>query len=178
MVMAMLEAGGLPIVTDGVRRADASNPNGYFEFEKVKALGQHGDTSWLADARGKAIKIVSFLLTYLPESHDYQVVFVHRDLHEVIASQHRMLDARGEPRGADDERTYALYAEHLKQIAMFLSRRRCFSTLSVDYAAIQADPDGQARRVNGFVGGGLDTGRMAGIVDPGLHRQRHRPATS
>lgn len=175
MVMAMLEAGGLSIMTDGVRRADASNPNGYFELEKVKALGRYDDTSWLADARGKAIKIVSFLLTYLPESHDYQVVFVHRDLHEVIASQHRMLDARGEPRGADDERTYALYEEHLKQIVMFLSRRSCFSTLSVDYASIQADPLGQARRINGFIGGGLDTGRMAAIVDPSLHHQRRLP---
>ena len=38
MVMRMLEAGGLEIVTDGVRVADDSNPRGYYEDERVKRL--------------------------------------------------------------------------------------------------------------------------------------------
>ena len=94
MAMKMIEAGGLPVVTDGLRHADASNPNGYYEFEHVKNLDKAGDLSWLAEARGKAVKIISFLITYLPEAYDYRVVFMQRDLSEVIASQNRMLDAR------------------------------------------------------------------------------------
>ncbi len=172
MAMKMLEAGGLPIVTDGLRRADTANPKGYYEFEPVKGLDKQGDTAWLADARGKAVKIISFLLTYLPESYDYRVVFMRRDLGEVVASQNQMLDARGEERGAADDRTSALYAQHVEQVERFLRQRSCFSVLMVDYAAVVADPAGQAARINQFVGGGLDVERMAGVAEPALYRNR------
>src|SRR5215210_2604024 len=120
MAMKMLEAGGLEVVTDGLRGADSSNPNGYYEYERVKTLTAGDDTAWLADARGKAVKIISFLLTYLPESYDYAVVFMHRDLGEIIASQNTMLDARGEARGAADDRTRVHYEQHLEQVERFL----------------------------------------------------------
>ncbi len=177
MAMKMLEAGGLPLLTDGLRRADASNPNGYYEFERVKQLDKAGDTAWLADARGKAVKIISFLLTYLPESYDYQVVFMRRDLGEVVSSQNKMLDAREEDRGAGDDRTMALYARHLEQVERFLRQRACFSTVMVDYAEVLADPGGQAARINRFVGGRLDVDRMVAVAEPALYRNRrfHKP---
>ncbi len=40
MMMAMLEAGGVDILTDCLREADEDNPKGYFEFEPVKQLAQ------------------------------------------------------------------------------------------------------------------------------------------
>lgn len=172
MAMKMLEAGGLPIVTDGLRTADHSNPNGYFEFERVKELDKAGDTAWLADARGKAVKVISFLLTYLPESYDYRVVFMRRDLGEILASQNKMLDARGEARGPDDDRTRVLYEQHLEQVERFLRLRKCFSTLTVDYAGVLSDPRAHAERINDFVGGGLDVGRMTAVAEPALHRNR------
>ena len=172
MAMRMLEAGGLPIVTDGLRRADTANPKGYYEFEPVKGLDKQGDTAWLADARGKAVKIISFLLTHLPESYDYRVVFMRRDLGEVGASQNQMLDARGKERGAADDRTSVLYAQHVEQVERFLRQRSCFSVLMVDYAAVVADPAGQAARINQFVGGGLDVERMATVAEPALYRNR------
>lgn len=172
MAMKMLEAGGLPILTDGLRQADGSNPNGYYEFEPVKQLDKQGDTAWLAGARGKAVKIISFLLTYLPESYDYQVVFMRRDLGEVVSSQNTMLDARGEARGAADDRTSALYEQHLEQVERFLRQRRCFSALMVDYADVLSDPRGQAERINALVGGHLDVDRMAAVAEPSLYRNR------
>ncbi len=172
MAMRMLEAGGLPVVSDGLRRADTANPNGYYEFEPVKGLDKQGDTAWLADARGKAVKIISFLLTHLPESYDYRVVFMRRDLGEVVASQNQMLDARGKERGAADDRTSVLYAQHVEQVERFVRQRSCFSVLMVDYAAVVADPAGQAARINQFVGGGLDVERMATVAEPALYRNR------
>ncbi len=125
MAMKMLDAGGMPLVTDGVRSADISNPNGYYEFEPVKDL-ERGEAAWLADARGKAVKIVSPLLTYLPESFDYQVIFMRRPLAEIIDSQHAMLDARGSERGSDAARTAELYAAHLAQVERFLAAAAMF----------------------------------------------------
>ena len=87
MAMKMLEAGGLPILTDGIRAADISNPKGYYEYEPVKQLDKGGEPVWLADARGQAVKIISFLLTYLPETYDYQVIFMQqagRNTHDHI----------------------------------------------------------------------------------------------
>ncbi len=172
MAMGMLEAGGLAIVTDGLRAADASNPKGYYEFERVKDLDKSGDHAWLADARGKAVKIISFLLTHLPESYDYQVIFMQRDLDEVLASQNTMLASRGEAGGADDTRMRALYEEHLAQVERFMKNRSCFSTLNVPYAHVVAEPRAEAARISAFVGGRLDVEKMAAVADRSLYRIR------
>lgn len=172
LAMQMLAAGGVPVMTDGLRNADQSNPRGYYELERVKDLDKPGDQAWLGGARGRAVKIISFLLTYLPEEYDYRVIFMRRDLGEILASQNAMLETRGESRGADDPRMRALYEEHLVQIERFLSRRSCFSTLTLDYAAVLADPRAAAARVNAFLGGSLDEPAMAGAVDRRLYRNR------
>ncbi len=102
MAMKMLEAGGLAIVTDNVRAADDDNPRGYYEDERVKDLARDANREWLRDARGKAIKIISFLLKDLPPDNNYKVLFMERDLGEVLASQQKMLDHRGEDSATED----------------------------------------------------------------------------
>lgn len=172
MAMRMLEAGGVPVLVDSIRPADTSNPNGYYELERVKALDKPGDQSWLEGARGRAVKIISFLLTYLPERYDYQVIFMRRDLDEIVASQNTMLERRGEEKGAADERLKALYAEHLQQVERFLSRRDCFASLDVEYRTVLTSPLDEARRIEAFLGGRLDLDRMAAVADPALYRNR------
>ena len=176
MAMKMLHAGGLEVVTDGIREADESNPKGYFELESVKELDKNGDTAWLRDARGKAVKIISFLLTFLPEEHDYRVVFMQRDLHEVLASQNKMLVQRSETPGTpdDDAQMRQHYEKHLAKVHRFLGSRRCFSVLRVDYRSALERPREEATRMNEFVGGGLDVERMAEVGDPALYRNRAR----
>ncbi len=176
MAMAMLEAGGVSILTDGHREADPSNPKGYFEYERVKDLDKPVDQTWLGDARGKAVKIISFLLTHLPESYDYQVIFMQRDLGEVLASQNTMLERRGESVGTDDARMRVLYQEHLEQVARFMRTRRCFSSLDLPYDGVVADPHGHARRIATFLGGRLDVARMASVADRSLYRNRRQPS--
>lgn len=175
MTMRMLEAGGLTVLTDGLRIADPSNPKGYYEFERVKELDKPGDHAWLAAARGRAVKIISFLLPHLPERFDYQVIFMQRDLDEVLASQNAMLERRGEPAGAGDDRMRAVYTEHLARVARLIDKRACFSTLDVPYAAVVADPRVEAARISAFLGGRLDVDRMAAVADQALYRNRRPP---
>jgi hypothetical protein len=173
MAMKMLDAGGVPIVTDGIRTADESNPKGYYEFEAVKELDKNGNTAWLADARGKAVKIISFLLTYLPDTFDYRVVFMNRDIDEVLASQNKMLAARGERADtADDAHMRRVYAQHLEKVERFLRTRRCFSTLRVGYTDVIDNPASEARRINAFLGGRLNVERMSAVADRELYRNR------
>lgn len=174
MAMKMLHAGGLEVVTDGLRQADESNPKGYFELEAVKELDKEGSTTWLHDARGKAVKIISFLLTFLPEEHDYRVVFMQRDLHEVLASQNKMLVQRAERPGTpeEDERMRRHYEKHLAKVHRFLASRRCFTVLPVNYRRALEHPRDEAGRINEFLGGGLDIDKMAAVGDPALYRNR------
>ena len=172
MMMKMLEAGGLPIMTDGVRAADEDNPRGYFEVERVKDLEKEADKSWIREGRGKALKVISFLLKELPEDCAYRVVFMRRDLGEVVTSQNKMLDHRGEENPVRDEKAIDLYRKHLISTRVYTGMSPRFEVLEVAYRDVLSDPERLARQVNRFLGGRLDVTRMAEAVDPDLYRNR------
>ena len=172
MVMKMLEAGGLPILTDGLRTADEDNPKGYYEVERVKDLAREADKGWLVDARGKGIKVISYLLKSLPGHFNYRVVFIRRDIEEVLASQRKMLARRGETEETPPERMRALFDDDLWRAGYQLKRRPEFETIELQYSAVLARPLDEARRLAAFLGGGLDAEAMAAAVDPQLYRNR------
>lgn len=171
MMMAILEAGGIPVLTDGVRRADEDNPRGYYEFERVKQLKD--DAGWLAGARGRAVKMVSALLPDLPAGYSYRVVFMERRMSEVLASQRVMLDRLGKPAApAGDGRQAELFARHLASLRAWMAAQANFAVLTVDYNGLVAAPAALIAAVAEFLGGGLDTEAMVAVVDRGLYRQR------
>ncbi len=172
MAMKMLEAGGMELVVDNIRTADVDNPKGYYEDERVKDLAEMEDKEWLKGARGKVIKVVSSLLNYLPASNAYKVVFMRRNLHEVLASQTKMLDRRGEDSHTEDKDLLAMYESHLEKVQFQLRFRPFFEALYLDYADVVAEPAREAKRIAEFVGGGLDAERMATAVDGSLYRNR------
>jgi hypothetical protein len=172
MMMKVLEAGGLPVVTDEQRTADEDNPKGYFELERVKQLDK-GDTAWVADAQGKVVKVISALLEYLPASYTYRVVFIRREMSEILASQKKMLERRGEATDrVGDEELARLFAKHLQKVETWLRGQPNFSVLYVDYNKMLADPTPFVRQVNQFLGNTLDEQKMAVMVDPALYRNR------
>lgn len=171
MMMKMLEKGGLEVVTDQVREADADNPEGYYEFERVKQL-EH-DRSWLPDAEGKAVKIISQLLQHLPADCSYKVVFMRREMEEILASQKRMLVRRGEtPDKIEDERLAALFRQHVERVRRWLDGQPNFEVLYVSYNRILDRPLEQAGELDAFLEQDLDVEAMAQVVDPTLYRQR------
>ena len=171
MMMKMLEAAGLPILTDEIRTADADNPKGYYEFERVKKLRE--DKAWLAEAVGKVVKVISFLLLEMPEGYRYKVIFLRRAVAEVLKSQRQMLIRRGEdPDSTSDDRMTELYEKHLKQAFAWIEKQPHVDVLYVNHRDAIEQPRDVARAVNAFLGGGFDEDAMAAIVDPSLHRQR------
>lgn len=170
--MNMLAAGGLDLLSDGARVADEDNPRGYFELERVMALADDRDHSWLRAARGKGVKIISHLLKHLLRENDYRVILVERALPEVIASQNRMLSNRGEHNPIDDQATADLYAKHLLAVRGWLSLQANCRLLNVRYRAAVDEPQRVAAELAAFVGAGLDAARMAAAVDAALYRNR------
>jgi len=173
MMMKMLEAGGVPIASDGERKADDDNPKGYYELERVKELDKGKDKRWVKGLRGKAVKVISFLLKDLPVEHRYQVIFVRRDLREVMASQNKMLRHRGvDVNPDDDEKMIANYKKHLSQVERMLAEDKRFAVLELNHRSILKDPLPAAESLAEFLGNGLDPNAMAGVVDPSLYRNR------
>jgi hypothetical protein len=171
MMMKMLEAGGLDPVTDNIRTADEDNPKGYYELEKVKEM--KGDTSWLPEARGKVVKVISALLQDLPPTETYRVVFMRRHMQEVLDSQRQMLVRRGQqPDRVPDDKMAAMFEKHLAKIEEWLAAQPNMQVLYVRYNEALANPAETARAIDEFLGGGLDLDAMVGVVDKQLYRQR------
>ena len=173
MLMGMLAAAGLPLVTDGVRTADEDNPKGYYELERVKELENTVDRSWLGDARGKGLKVISFLLQYLPDAYDYKIIFMNRGLPEVLASQRKMLVRRGqEPGDTGDEEMAKLFENHLRKIEAQLAKRSNCEVLYVEHRDTVDTPDKVAHDINSFLGNLLNEEDMAQVVDRQLYRNK------
>jgi hypothetical protein len=172
MMMKMLEAGGIPPITDHQRTADEDNPKGYYEFERVKKLAD-GDTAWVADAQGKTVKVISALLEHLPPGYSYKVVFMRREMGEILASQKQMLIRADKPTDkVSDDKLAELYSNHLAKIAAWMESQPGVTVLYIDYNAMLRDPRPSLAEINRFLGDGLDMEKMAEIVDPSLYRQR------
>lgn len=173
MMMRMLENGGLPVITDRIRQADDDNPLGYYEFEPVKQLVK--DASWLADAYGRAIKVIYILLYNLPGDHRYKVIFMKRDLGEVIASQKVMLRHRQQGDSLDDEELMQSFKQQLHTLYNWISSRENLTALYVDYGEILSDPKGGVSEIARFLAVPLDTEAMMKTIDPALYRNRSQP---
>lgn len=172
MVMHMLHAGGMELLSDGQRQADVDNPRGYFEFERVKKL-KDGDTSWLKQAQGKAVKVISYLLMYLPKEYHYRVIFIERDTEEVLASQRAMLARRGGSTDAQqDQKMAQIFAHHLADVKDWLAKQDNLRVLYVNYAEVMQAPAVQAHKIAAFLDLPLDEAAMAAVPDEKLHRQR------
>ncbi len=173
MLMRMLAAGGIKLVVDGRRTPDTDNPKGYYELERVKELDKTADKSWLADTRGKGLKVISFLLQHLPPTYDYKVIFLKRSLPEVLASQKKMLDRRGESADdTSDDDMADLFAEHLKNVETQLAARANCEVLYVEHRRTVSEPAVVAGQIGEFLGGDLDVAAMAAAVDATLYRNR------
>lgn len=170
MMMQMLAAAGISPFTDEKRLPDDDNPRGYFEHEKATAL--HQDTTWIPEARGKVVKVVAHLLRFLPAGEHYRIIFMHRDLDEVIASQTVMLARLKRKGGAlSADRLRAAYTSQLVQVQTFLRTRPDIAVLPVDYAAALSDPSATAARLHTFLGSPFDPLAAARAVAPNLRRQ-------
>jgi hypothetical protein len=173
LMMQMLDSGGVEVVTDNLRAADTDNPHGYHELEKVKRLKQ--DASWLPLSRGKAFKMVSQLLYDLPPSENYRILFMERDLDEVLLSQEKMLIRLGRP-AAPREQIKAAYVVHLERLHDWVRQQSHMKVLLVSYNELLAQPRMQAERVSRFLDGKADAEGMVRAVDPALYRNRKASA--
>ena len=173
MLMKMLDAGGMEIMTDSERTADIDNPKGYFEFERIKNLESETDKSYVRGARGKALKVISFLIKDLPDDNDYRVIFMRRDLSEVLASQNKMIDRLGtEDTSAQDEAMKEAYRNDIVRTRLLCRKRPNYELVEIHYRETVEYAAATVQKVNAFLGGGFDEAAMREAVDASLYRNR------
>ena len=171
MMMQAIEAGGIPALADHIREKDEDNPKGYYEFEPVKKTKD--DPSWVPGARGKVVKMVYSLLYDLPEAYEYRVIFMRRNMDEVLASQKKMLERSGK-QGAkvSDEQLAELFKTQLAKFDRWVESRNNLALLSINYKDMIASPKVECEKIGEFLGGVLDIDAAAAAVDPSLYRNR------
>jgi hypothetical protein len=171
MMMQMLDAGGASILTDKVRQADQNNPRGYYEYEKVKKMMT--DVSWIEEANGKIIKVVAPLLQNLPNKYDYKIIFMRRDMPEILRSQQIMLGQKA----TVEKQAYPIvlaeaFNKQLEKAEAMFKRMPNAEVLYVDYASAIENSEETAETVAEFLGEDLDIGKMVEAVDETLYRNK------
>jgi predicted AlkP superfamily phosphohydrolase/phosphomutase/tetratricopeptide (TPR) repeat protein len=167
MMMQMLKAGGMDILTDNLRENDINNPKGYLEYEKVK--GMANDVSWMHEAVGKTVKIISHQLKFLPANYNYKIIFMQRDIVEVLKSQQKMLGKSPDTFPTKLAETFQI--QQVRAISSILGEPN-MELLTVNYSEIIANPEEECENINAFLGEDLDVQKMAGAIDKSLYRNK------
>lgn len=167
LMMQVLDKGQLPILQDGVRESDISNPAGYYELEAVKGIVN--DNSFLDEAGGKAVKIVAPLPIYMKTNLSYRFIFMRRDIEEILQSQEKMLN---KDQTSEREKFRTIYEFHLKKTYRFL-KENDIPFLDVNYNELMADPEVELAKVKEFCQIQVDLKNLVEAVNPELYRNRN-----
>lgn len=167
MMMQLLENGGCTILTDHLRQSDENNPKGYLEFEPVKGLMK--DNSWMKSANGKTVKIIAQLLGFMDMDCDYKIIFMERDLDEVLVSQQKMLKKDSLTFNTKLKETFEQQRDKTKT---WLASKPNIDVIYVDYHEMLEKPTEQIDRIQLFLGHEMDKTAMLAAVDKKLHRNK------
>lgn len=170
MMMQMLQRGGLDILSDEKRKADENNPKGYHEYAEVMRL--HITNDWVLDCTGKCVKVIAQLIQHLPDGLDYRIIFMQRDMEEVLSSQNRMLDRLNSSQNAEDDKIRKAYNVQLNQLDRWLDEKDNIEVIYFDYEKVIDDPETAAKALAEFNNRELDLRSMCSAVDPSLYRER------
>ncbi|OIQ30100.1 MAG: hypothetical protein BM564_03850 [Bacteroidetes bacterium MedPE-SWsnd-G2] len=168
LMMQMMNNGGLEVLTDNQRKSDDSNPKGYFEYEPVMSI--HKDNSWVELAKNKSVKVVAPLLKHLPSEYRYKVIFMNRDITEVIKSQQKMI-------GRDTEtlpvKLFDAFQKQLQVVDTWKEKEPGVEMMYVNYKDVLENPNDLVNQISDFISVDMDQEAMISSVDKSLYRNKN-----
>jgi hypothetical protein len=167
LLMQMLKKGGMTLLADNRRKPDISNPKGYLELEAVKNLSK--DNSCLKNQTGKAVKVISHLLKHLPKHQKYKIIFMNREMNEIIKSQEKMLKKEGK---RFSKELIKIFLKELKLVKKWVKEEPKKEMINLHYKKIIKNPAKQIDKIIEFLGVPLDKEAMIEAIDPSLYRTR------
>ena len=173
LMMQILQSLQIKLFTDNHRSADESNPKGYFEHQWVKTIEK--DNSWLTDVKGKAIKIVSPLIKYLPVDLNYKIIFMNRDLDEIIQSQERMLTENNKKDDAtNSEELKQIFLKDLKQSKDWIHTQLHSEVLEILHSKLLKNPETELEKIKSFLKIDINTTLILKVIDKNLYRSKFK----
>jgi len=167
MLMQALMAGGMPIATDEKRQPDESNPKGYMEIESI--IDKLRDNpEFIFNYEDQVVKVIAYGLQFLPPGN-YKVIYMDRNIEEVLDSMEKMADIKDEERGV----TKAAFLKLNEKSKVDIRQREDMDVLFISYNKIISDPRKHLQEVHKFLADkNLDFEKMVEAVDQRLYRQR------
>ena len=171
MLMRMLEAGGVPLYYDNSRpmffeengRQCISYNAMLRETEKSPDL-RDGESEWLNECYGKAVKILNPAKVMIPKGHKYNFIWCSRRVKDLVRSQFKWWQAIGKPRTDDPQRTIAS-AEIARSEGLAALKKYPKSRLMVvEFKDAITKPRAVAIRLARWLGRDMDTEAMAAVV--------------
>jgi hypothetical protein len=166
LMMQLLNKSSLEILSDGIRQKDISNPEGYYELEAVKGIVR--DNSFLKDAMGKVVKIVAPLPVYLDKSLDYRIVFMRREIEEVLRSQEKMLN---KDQASEREKFRTIYEMHLKKTYHFFESNS-IPYIDIQYKQLLNESEQELKRLINFLELSTPIEELLSVIKVDLYRNK------
>lgn len=166
LMMQLLNKSSLDILSDGIRQKDISNPEGYYELEAVKGIVR--DNTFLKDAVGKVVKIVAPLPVYLDKSLDYRIVFMRRDIEEVLRSQEKMLN---KDQTSEREKFRTIYEMHLKKTYHFFESNS-IPYIDIHYRQLLNESEQELKRLINFLKLTTPIEELLSVINVDLYRNK------
>ena len=170
MMMQMLVSGGIPIAYTESRKADTHNPKGYYELEGGKIINSLMKGVFPMEIyRGKFIKITAYGLSYLPSTGMYKIIYMERNLDEVLDSMEKMSQVIDVNR----EETKQSFKKLNEKVKKEIQTKENIDVLLMNYNEMLKDPHANVRKICEFIGPyDFETTKMISVVDTQLYRQR------
>lgn len=163
LMMQILDKAGFLVAYDDSRKQDKFNPNGYYELfggHIINALTYslvHFDKYI-----DKAIKITSYGMKLLPKDREYKIIYMERDIDEVIKSS-RIMGAKND------------YKDDLIKLnnrtKLYLGCRRNIDYIVINYNDLVKNPKLELDNITNFLN--YDVSKGIEAIDKKLWRNRN-----
>lgn len=168
MMMQMLKSAGADVLSDDKRAADENNPKGYLELDAIKSLGKNKKI--IHKAVDKVIKVVSPQLKNLLPIYKYKVIFMNRNIEEVISSQHKMV---GKEEKNYPAKLHQHYKSQLEDLNKHFLKQINVDCLHIDYKDAIQKPGEVAQAIVNFLPElKLEAKKLSSAVDQKLYRNK------
>lgn len=171
MLMQILKAGDVPIAFDDDRKADESNPKGYYELEGGKIINSLMEESFPFNKyKGQFIKITAYGIKFLPKGK-YKIIYSERHIEEILDSMEKMAEITDENR----EETKKVFLKLNNMIKIKILNRDDISCLFVNYNNTLSDPKTHIEEIHRYLHlPNEKLEKMVNVVDKRLYRQRRK----
>ncbi len=176
LLMQMLGAGGISLLYDSERLPDEFNPYGYYEHQIIHNLAKTSDISCLQQYKGYAVKIISPILVKLTITFPARIIYIKRDLQEVIVSQQKMSYKNKllniSSLSLDQKKLLNIFEKHTQQMMSFILHNPNLKLLEVNFSEVFSHSENIINSIDKFLDGNLERTGMKSVIKPELYRNK------